>query len=71
VTITHPDARPYHFVYPPHLADWPPLVALRAWLTEEIAASQHALEGASRPRRGRANGNSAPKPRARAPDSVD
>ncbi|MCK7495237.1 MAG: LysR substrate-binding domain-containing protein [Comamonadaceae bacterium] len=51
VTITHPDARPYHFVYPPHLAQWPPLVALREWLTEEIAASQRALREAARPRR--------------------
>jgi LysR family glycine cleavage system transcriptional activator len=51
VTITHPDARPYHFVYPPHLAQWPPLVALREWLTEEIAASQRALRAAARPRR--------------------
>jgi LysR family glycine cleavage system transcriptional activator len=51
VTITHPDARPYHFVYPPHLAQWPPLVALREWLTEEIAASQLALRAAARPRR--------------------
>jgi LysR family glycine cleavage system transcriptional activator len=22
-------------VYPPHLRDWPPLAALRAWLFEE------------------------------------
>src|SRR5512139_524162 len=53
VKITHPDARPYHFVYPPHLAEWPPLVALRDWLTEEIAASQRALQLAARTRRGR------------------
>ena len=54
VTITHPDARPYHFVYPPHLAEWPPLVALRDWLTGEIAASQRALQTAARRHRGRA-----------------
>jgi LysR family glycine cleavage system transcriptional activator len=29
----------YHLVYPPHLRDWPPLVALRAWLFEEMEAS--------------------------------
>jgi LysR family glycine cleavage system transcriptional activator len=29
----------YHLVYPPHLREWPPLVALRAWLFEEMEAS--------------------------------
>jgi hypothetical protein len=27
ITITHPDAQPYHLVYPPGLRDWPPLVS--------------------------------------------
>jgi LysR family glycine cleavage system transcriptional activator len=44
VTVAHADLRPYHFVYPPHLADWPPLVSLRQWLRDEIAASQRALQ---------------------------
>jgi hypothetical protein len=30
VTIVHADAQPYHFVYPPSLRTWPPLLALRA-----------------------------------------
>jgi LysR family glycine cleavage system transcriptional activator len=50
IAISHPEARPYHFVYPPHLAEWAPLVALRAWLLEEIAASQRALHDAVRAR---------------------
>ena len=29
----------YHLVYPPHLSDWPPLVAFRAWLLQEMEAS--------------------------------
>jgi LysR family glycine cleavage system transcriptional activator len=29
----------YHLVYPPALADWPPLVALRTWLHAELAAA--------------------------------
>jgi LysR family glycine cleavage system transcriptional activator len=29
----------YHLVYPPSLRDWPPLVALRVWLNEELDAS--------------------------------
>ena len=33
----------YWFVHPPELADWPPLVALREWLLEEMALSRAAL----------------------------
>ena len=43
VTIMHEYAQPYHFVYPPSLRDWPPLVALRNWLREELDASYAAL----------------------------
>jgi LysR family glycine cleavage system transcriptional activator len=46
--------RPYHFVYPPHLEDWPPLVSLRTWLREEIEQSQRALQAATRKRNARA-----------------
>ena len=40
-----PDAMAYSywFIYPPELADWPPLMALRAWLFEELALSHQAL----------------------------
>jgi len=50
VAISHRDVRPYHFVYPPHLEAWAPLVSLRAWLRDEIGASQRALRARSRAR---------------------
>lgn len=34
------DAVTYWFVNPPELADWPPLVALRQWLHDEMALAQ-------------------------------
>jgi len=43
VAITHADAEPYHFVYPPSVRDWPPLVALRRWLRDELDLSYRAL----------------------------
>ena len=55
IAITHPDAQPYHLLYPPNLRDWPPLVSLRQWLRDELARSQRALHP---PR-------AAPGPRAR------
>jgi LysR family glycine cleavage system transcriptional activator len=33
----------YWLVHPPELADWPPLVALRQWLHDEMALSRAAL----------------------------
>ncbi len=43
-----PDDEAYAFwlVYPPTLADWPPLVALRAWLKDELARSQAMMDEA-------------------------
>lgn len=38
-----PEFATYWFVYPPDLAAWPPLVALRQWLAEEMALSRRAL----------------------------
>jgi LysR family transcriptional regulator, glycine cleavage system transcriptional activator len=43
VTIVHADAQPYHFVYPPSLRTWPPLLALRQWLRDELDRSYEAL----------------------------
>jgi LysR family glycine cleavage system transcriptional activator len=43
VSIVHADAQPYHFVYPPSLRSWPPLVALRQWLRDELDHSYEAL----------------------------
>jgi LysR family transcriptional regulator, glycine cleavage system transcriptional activator len=46
-----PDLQAYAFwlAYPPELAQWPPLQALRAWLHDELARSLHALHGGARP----------------------
>ncbi len=43
-----PDDEAYAFwlVYPPTLVDWPPLVALRAWLKDELARSQAGMDEA-------------------------
>ena len=38
----------YWIVYPPALAAWPPLVALRRWLHEEMAAAQQRLRSGAR-----------------------
>lgn len=35
----------YWLVYPPEQADWPPLVALRAWLRSELRLSARGLPG--------------------------
>ncbi|HEX4883304.1 MAG TPA: LysR substrate-binding domain-containing protein [Casimicrobiaceae bacterium] len=43
IVITHPDVRPYHFVYPPHLAKWPPLLSLKQWLYDELERSRAVL----------------------------
>jgi LysR family transcriptional regulator, glycine cleavage system transcriptional activator len=37
------DTRGYFLVYPPGLHDWPPLVALRRWLFDELADAQRQL----------------------------
>lgn len=43
ISITHPEAQPYHLVFPPNLRDWPPLVSLRQWLRDELDLSHGAL----------------------------
>jgi LysR family glycine cleavage system transcriptional activator len=40
VTVDVPDSRGYYLVYPPSLKQWPPLVALRRWLFDELAESR-------------------------------
>ena len=42
-TLASESASTYWFVHPPELADWPPLVALRDWLADEMALSREAL----------------------------
>lgn len=46
VSITHPDAQPYHLCYPPSLRDWPPLAAFRDWLRDELDRSLRDLHPA-------------------------
>ena len=36
LSISHAQAQPYHLAYPAALQDWPPLLALRDWLREEL-----------------------------------
>lgn len=43
ISITHPEAQPYHLVYPPGLRDWPPLAAFREWFYDELERSLKAL----------------------------
>ncbi len=43
LSITHEEAHPFHLVYPPGLREWPPLVALRRWLREELELSRKEL----------------------------
>ena len=44
VSFIHDRASAHHLVYPPGLKDWPPMVALRAWLRSEFEHSQRCLE---------------------------
>jgi LysR family glycine cleavage system transcriptional activator len=40
VAVNPPDSHGYYLAYPPSLRKWPPLVALRRWLFEELEAAQ-------------------------------
>lgn len=48
LTIPFEAAYVYHLVYPPALRDWPPLIALREWLREELQLSMLALHPPAR-----------------------
>ena len=43
ISIMHPEALPYHLVYPPNLREWPPLTMFRGWLFDELDRSLNAL----------------------------
>lgn len=45
VAMPDDEAYAYWLAYPPELADWPPMVALRTWLLEELARSLRAPGG--------------------------
>jgi LysR family glycine cleavage system transcriptional activator len=51
-----PDTESYEYwlAYPPALAQWPPIAALREWLLEELAASSAQLNAAARKGKARA-----------------
>jgi LysR family glycine cleavage system transcriptional activator len=51
VSITYEHAHPYHLAYPPGLRDWPPLLALRQWLRDEMDLSRKSLHPTSAKRR--------------------
>lgn len=46
LTLADDDDHAFWLVYPPTLKDWPPLVALRAWLKDELARSQATMDEA-------------------------
>jgi LysR family glycine cleavage system transcriptional activator len=58
MSITHEDAQPYHFVHPPGLRDWPPLVSLRHWLYGELELSRKSLHPSTRKNRAKARARS-------------
>jgi LysR family transcriptional regulator, glycine cleavage system transcriptional activator len=63
LSITHEEAHPFHLVFPPGLREWPPVVALRRWLREELERSRKELHSAEptdrdKPKRIRPGGRS-------------
>jgi LysR family glycine cleavage system transcriptional activator len=53
LSVTYEQAYPYYFVYPPSVRDWPPLMALRDWLRDELELSRRSLYD-EKPRRRKA-----------------
>ncbi len=45
VLMQEEEAYAYWLAFVPSLGDWPPLLALRAWLLDELALSQRQLDG--------------------------
>ncbi|HSM22851.1 MAG TPA: LysR substrate-binding domain-containing protein, partial [Rubrivivax sp.] len=48
LALADADFATYWLVHPPELDEWPPLVALRDWLFEEMASSRQALDALQR-----------------------
>jgi LysR family transcriptional regulator, glycine cleavage system transcriptional activator len=65
LSITHEEAHPFHLVYPPGLREWPPLIALRRWLREELEYSRKQLIPAAATGRKKASVRSTRSPRER------
>jgi len=68
ISIMHPEALPYHLVYPPNLREWPPLTMFRRWLFDELDRSLNALRAktAAGAKESRAPGAAPPRNAARA-----
>jgi len=49
VSVVLEGAQPYNLVYPPALKDWPPLIALRAWVRQEFDQSLALLRATNGP----------------------
>lgn len=45
IALSDDEAYAYWLAYPPELADWPPISALRSWLHDELARSLRAAGG--------------------------
>lgn len=43
ISVDFEPADTYHLVYPPILRDWPPLLALRQWIRDELERSRDSL----------------------------
>lgn len=43
ISVNHELTQGYHLVYRPSLREWPPLLALRAWLRDELERSRSSL----------------------------
>ena len=46
LAVNIPESRGYYLVYPPTLKQWPPLVALRRWLFDELERAKPAARRA-------------------------
>lgn len=44
VAMRHEEGQTYWLAFPPELKEWPPLIALRQWLLDEIELSQRELD---------------------------
>jgi LysR family transcriptional regulator, glycine cleavage system transcriptional activator len=68
-TVEENTASTYWFVHRPELADWPPLVALRQWLHDEMALSRAALDGSISGAPARTGPSGPTESRSRAPSA--
>lgn len=50
VAMRHEEGQTYWLAFPPELQEWPPLIALRQWLIDEIELSQRELDRGEAPK---------------------